>query len=341
MATEAAPAHDAGSYILHHLTFLQLDLKTWKIVEGESGFWILNLDSVFFSIFLALVYVVLFYSAARKAHAGVPSKFVNFIEICIDFVDSQVKDAYHHGAKFVAPMALTVGLWIFLMNFMDMLPVDLLPTLAGKAGVEHLRILPSADPNITLAMSITVFVTAFAYSFRAKSFKGVGSEFLFHPFSSNNIVAKVALVPINFLLKCVEELSKPISQGLRLFGNMYAGEIIFILLACFTLGLSLPEASTPANLASFFIFAIFAVATVVLFAVGKGRFLRLILPLVLLLGIPVGGLLGILPGAGVSAYSQIILGTLWTLFHILIICLQAYIFMVLTVVYMAMAADHH
>ena len=341
MATEAAPAHDAGSYILHHLTFLQLDLKTWKIVEGQPGFWILNLDSVFFSVFLALVYFIIFRIAARKAHSGVPSRFVNFIEICIEFVDSQVKDAYHHGAKFVAPMALTVGLWIFLMNFMDMLPVDLLPLLAGKAGLEHLRILPSADPNITLAMSITVFVTAFAYSFRAKSFKGVGSEFLFHPFGAKNPIVQALLVLVNFLLKCVEELSKPISQGLRLFGNMYAGEIIFILLACFTLSLSAPEAATPTNLASFFIFAALAVATVVLFFVGKGRVWGVFLPLALLLGIPLCGLIGIVPAAGASSFSQIILATGWTLFHILIISLQAYIFMVLTVVYMAMAADHH
>ena len=263
------------------MTFLQLDLKTWKIVEGQAGFWVLNLDSVFFSLLLALVYVIIFRSAARKAHSGVPSKFLNFIEICIDFVDSQVKDAFHHTSKFVAPMALTVGLWIFLMNFMDMLPIDLLPTIAGHAGFEHLRVVPSADPNIALAMSITVFLTAFVYSFVNKGFKGVGAEFLFHPFGK-------WLMPVNFLLKCVEELAKPISQGLRLFGNMYAGEIIFILLACFTLNY------VPTS---------------------------------------IGGNLGFL--------AQILLATGWTIFHILIISLQAYIFMVLTVVYMAMSADHH
>jgi F-type H+-transporting ATPase subunit a len=282
MAAEAEHAtHDAGSYIVHHLTFLQLDLKTWKIVEGQAGFWVLNLDSVFFSLLLALVYVILFRSAARKAHAGVPSKFLNFIEMCIDFVDSQVKDAFHHTSKFVAPMALTVGLWIFLMNFMDMLPIDLLPTIAGHAGFEHLRVVPSADPNIALAMSITVFLTAFVYSFVNKGFKGVGEEFFFHPFGK-------ALLPVNFLLKCVEELAKPISQGLRLFGNMYAGEIIFILLACFTLNY------TPTSI-----------------------------------------------GSNLGLIAQILLATGWTLFHILIIGLQAYIFMVLTVVYMAMSADHH
>src|SRR5579884_191700 len=279
MATEAN--HDAGSYILHHLTFLQYDLQKKATVEGSQGFWVINLDSVLFSVLLAIVFFLLFWTAARKATSGVPGKWQNFIEMCVGFVDDQVKDAYHHGARFVAPMALAVFFWVFLMNFMDMLPVDLLPLLAGKVGVEHLRILPSADPNITLAMSLTVFLTAFVYSFAAKGVKGVGAEFLFHPFGK-------WLLPVNFLLKCVEELSKPISQGLRLFGNMYAGEIIFILLACFTLNYEFSS---------------------------------------------VGSNLGLL--------AQILLATGWAIFHILIITLQAYIFMVLTVVYMAMAADHH
>jgi F-type H+-transporting ATPase subunit a len=327
MATEGT--HDAGSYILHHLTYLQYDLQKREIVEGATGFWVVNLDSVIFSVLLAVVFFAMFRLAARKATSGVPGKWQNFIELCVGFVDSQVKDAYHHGAKFVAPMALAVGVWIFLMNFMDMLPVDLLPLLAGKAGVGHLRILPSADPNITLAMSITVFLTAFVYSFVAKGFKGVGAEFLFHPFGK-------WMMPVNFLLKCVEELSKPISQGLRLFGNMYAGEIIFILLACFTLGLSAPGEATTLNLSAFFVFVGAAILTIWLFMNGKP------LPgVALLIGIPVLGLVGLLPAAATGAYAQVILATGWTIFHILIISLQAYIFMVLTVVYMAMAADHH
>ena len=327
MATEGA--HDAGSYILHHLTFLQYDLQKHEIVENATGFWVINLDSVIFSALLAIIYFFVFRFAARKATSGVPGKFQNFIELCVGFVDAQVKDAYHHGARFVAPMALTVGAWIFLMNFMDMLPVDLLPLIGQKLGVGHLRFLPSADPNITMAMSITVFLTAFVYSFNAKGFKGVGSEFLFHPFGK-------WLMPVNFLLKCVEELSKPISQGLRLFGNMYAGEIIFILLACFTLSLGAPEAATTLNLTSFFIFAGFAILTCYFFMYGKPLW-----GLALLLGVPLLGLIGLVPAAGASAFSQVLLATGWTLFHILIICLQAYIFMVLTIVYMAMAADHH
>jgi len=210
-----------------------------------------------------------------------------------------------------------------------MLPIDLLPTIAGHAGFEHLRVVPSADPNIALAMSITVFLTAFVYSFVNKGFKGVGAEFLFHPFGK-------WLMPVNFLLKCVEELAKPISLGLRLFGNMYAGEMIFILLASFTLGLGAPEAATAVNLGALLGAAALLVLTVFLFARSKPW-----LALILLIGIPVSGVFALLPAALVGGYTQMALTTVWTLFHILIISLQAYIFMTLTVVYMAMAADHH
>jgi F-type H+-transporting ATPase subunit a len=273
--------HGTSEYILHHLTNLKLDLATGRIDPNATGFWVLHLDSMIFSVFLALVFVLMFSVAARRATSGVPGKWQSFIEICVSSVDLQVKDAYHHGAKFVAPMALAVGFWVFFMNFMDMLPVDLLPWLAGKAGVDHLRTVPSTDPNVALGLSLTVFLIAFGYSFVAKGFRGVASEFLFHPFGK-------WMLPVNFLLKCVEELAKPISLGLRLFGNMYAGEMIFILLAGFTLSYSMSHF-----------------------------------------------------GSNLGFLTQVVLGTVWTLFHILIISLQAYIFMTLTVVYMAMAADHH
>jgi F-type H+-transporting ATPase subunit a len=326
MATEGT--HDTSSYILHHLTNLKLDLHTMRIDPEASGFWVLHLDSFLFSVALALIFVIMFRLAARKATSGVPGKWQNFIELCVEFVDSQVKDAFHHQSKFVAPMALLVGFWVFLMNFMDMLPVDLLPALAHGVGVEHLRTVPSTDPNIAIGMSLTVFLIAFGYSFVAKGVNGVGAEFLFHPFGK-------WMLPVNFLLKCVEELAKPISLGLRLFGNMYAGEMIFILLASFTLGLGAPEAATTTNLAALVVAAALMVLTVFLFARGKALW-----ALVLLLGIPLAGLVG-LPGALAGGYAQIALSTAWTLFHILIISLQAYIFMTLTVVYMSMAADHH
>lgn len=286
MASEGG--HDSSGYILHHLTNLKLDLHTMSIDPEATGFWVLHLDSVIFSVVLALIFVVMFRIAARKPTSGVPGKWQNFIELCIEFVDSQVKDAFHHKSKFVAPLALTVGAWVFFMNVMDMLPVDLLPWLGGMVGVDHLRTVPSTDPNIALGMSLTVFLIAFGYSFVRKGISGVGTEFLFHPFESGNILVKILLMPINFLLKLVEELAKPLSLGLRLFGNMYAGEMIFILLATFTLSY-----------------------TVTSF------------------------------GANLGLLTQIALGTVWTLFHILIISLQAYIFMTLTTVYMAMSADHH
>ena len=333
MATEGA--HDTSSYILHHLTNLKLDLHTMRIDPEATGFWVLHLDSMVFSVVLATIFLVMFRLAARKATSVVPGKWQNFIELCVESVDSQVKDAYHHGARFVAPMALAVGFWVFFMNFMDMLPVDLLPAVAGGFGVDHLRTVPSTDPNVAIGMSLTVFLIAFGYSFVAKGVKGVGAEFLFHPFSANNILVKILLMPLNFLLKCVEELAKPISLGLRLFGNMYAGEMIFILLASFTLSLGLPEFATTTNLAALFVAAVLMALTVFLFARGKP-----LLALVLLIGIPVGAFIG-LPSALSSGYTQMALSTAWTLFHILIISLQAYIFMTLTVVYMAMAADHH
>ena len=329
-------SHDSSGYILHHLTYLKLDLRSMTIDPEATGFWVLNLDSVVFSLLLGLVFVLMFRVATRRITSGVPGRWQNFLELSLLFVRNQVNDAFHHDAKFVAPMALAVGFWVMFMKLMDMLPVDLLPMVAQGAGVEHLRVVPSTDPNIALGMSLTVFVIAFGYGFAVKGFKGVGAEFLFHPFGK-------WMLPVNLLLKCVEELAKPLSLGLRLFGNMYAGEVIFILLACFTLGLGAPQVSTPANLGWFAVFAGLAVLTwyLFLFAAGKRAWLRGWLPLALMLGIPLLGVLGLLPSAGTSAYSQIMLSVAWTIFHILIISLQAYIFMVLTVVYMAMAADHH
>ena len=327
MATEGA--HDTSGYILHHLTYLQLDMRTWKITEEATGFWVLNLDSVVFSLVLAVIFLAMFRIAARKATNGVPGKWQNFIELCVESVDSQVKDAYHHGASFVAPMALLIGFWVFFMNFMDLLPIDLLPMTAHGIGVEHLRVVPSADPNIALGMSLTVFLIAFGYSFVAKGLKGVGAEFLFHPFGK-------WMLPVNFLLKCVEELAKPVSLGLRLFGNMYAGEIIFILLACFTLSAPTKATSLISVCVAFAVLALI----VYLGARGRGRWMRLGVPAALVAGIFLCSFMG-WQVTFAGAFWQILLAACWTIFHVLIISLQAYIFMVLTVVYMSMAADHH
>ncbi len=327
MAAEGT--HGTSEYILHHLTNLKLDLATGQINPEATGFWVLHLDSMIFSVFLAIVFLLMFATAARKATSGVPGKWQAFIELCVSTVDLQVKDAYHHGARFVAPMALTVGFWVFFMNFMDMLPVDLLPSIAGSAGVGHLRTVPSTDPNVAIGMSLTVFLIAFGYSFVAKGFGGVASEFLFHPFGK-------WMLPVNFLLKCVEELAKPISLGLRLFGNMYAGEMIFILLATFTLNATLGAGGKPMEMGALVLFALLGAACMVAFLKGYWK-----IGLALLLGVPAAGMAGVIPGVGAAAFTEVFLATGWTLFHILIISLQAYIFMTLTVVYMAMSADHH
>lgn len=331
MAAEAPIT--SGEYILHHLTYLQLDLRTWKIVVNSQNFWVVNIDSIFFSIVLGLLFVFLFWPIARRATTGVPKKWQNFAEIGIEFIDGQVKDAFHQKSRFVAPMALLLFFWVLFMNLMDLLPVDALPTAAGAMGVGHLRVLPTADPMITMSMSITVFFLCLWYSFYCKGFKGVAKEALFHPFGK-------WLMPLNFVLKVVEELSKPLSLGLRLFGNMYAGEVIFILLAALTLRYGAPGAATPLSITEFFVFAALAVLTVGLFAYGKGKWLRGWIPLALLLVIALGSIAGFLPGIGGGTYYQILFATGWGIFHWLIIGIQAYIFMVLTVAYLSMAAEH-
>jgi F-type H+-transporting ATPase subunit a len=332
MAAEAS--HTSGAYILHHLTYLQLDLKTWKIVENSQNFWVVNIDSIFFSVLLGLLFVFLFWPMARRANSGVPKGWQNFVEVCTEFVDGQVKDAFHQKSKFVAPMALLVFFWVLFMNIMDLLPVDSLPTAAEAVGVGHLRVLPSSDPNITLSMSLTVFFLCFWYSFYCKGLKLVAKEALLHPFGK-------WMMPVNFVLKVVEELSKPLSLGLRLFGNMYAGEVIFILLAALTLRYTAPAHIAPITGVSFFIFAALAVLTVALFAYGKGKWLRGWIPLALLVVIAIGSIFGFLPAVGGQTYYQILFATGWGIFHWLIIGLQAYIFMVLTVAYLSMAAEHH
>ncbi len=286
MAPEGS--HDSSTYILHHLTFLKLDLRTMSIDPDVTGFWVLNLDSVVISVLLGVLFIWMFRSVAAKATSGVPGRFQGFIELMTEFTDSQVKDSFHQKSRFVAPMALLVGFWVMAMNIMDLLPIDLLPGLAMGAGLDHLRVVPSADPNVTLGMSLTIFLIAIGYGFYCKGLKGMGAETFFHPFAAENIVVKILLMPLNFVLKIVEELAKPLSLGLRLFGNMYAGEVIFVLLAALTLN---------------YHFA------------------------------------GV--GSNLAFLTQVILSLGWAIFHILIISLQAYIFMVLTVVYMSMAAESH
>ena len=270
-AAEHAPT--GSEYIVHHLSNLK---------HGE-GFWTFNVDSIFFSVLLGLLFVVSFWLAARKLTAnGVPRGFQSFVEVMVEFVDSQVRDTFHGNSKLIAPLALTIFCWILLFNIMDIVPVDLFPLIGEKAfGLVHLKVGPTADLQITLGMSISVFLVVMFYSFKIKGFGGFTWELLTHPFGK-------WMMPFNLLLNLIEHLARPVSLGLRLYGNLYAGEMIFLLLA--VLGGS--------------------------FAINS------------------------LAGVG-GAIGQLILGVVWACFHILVIPLQAFIFMVLTIVYLSQAHETH
>jgi len=280
MATES---HSSGEYIKHHLqnlTYGQLPDGTWGFAHGAAeaksmGFWAINVDSMLFSIGLGLLFLLLFRMAAKKATTGTPSGLQNFVEWIIEFIDGSVRGSFSHQNAMVAPLALTVFMWVFLMNLMDLFPVDWFPYAATLSGVPHLKIVPSTDPNVTFGLSLSIFFLVLYYSVKMKGAGGFFSELAFQP-------SPKFLFPVNLLLEGVGLIAKPISLALRLFGNMYAGEMIFILIALMFGG---------------------------------------------------GWVLAVFGGA---------LQWAWAVFHILIITLQAFIFMTLTIVYLDMAhAEHH
>jgi len=275
----------ANEYILHHLTFLSN-----KEPKGIVDFSVIHWDTVFFSVALALLFGGSFYFAARTAKAGVPGKFQNFVELLVEFVDTQVKDSFHGTNKLLAPLALTIFCWVLLFNAMDILPVDLLPWAAHGVGIEHLKVVPTTDLNTTFAMALTVFVLIIYYSIKMKGLGGFVGELTMQPFVSKNIVVKVLLIPVNLLLEIVPFLARPISLSLRLYGNLFAGEMIFLLLAALTLH-GVHQLS------------------------GVGGWALLV--------------------------AQFLLAFAWAVFHLLVITLQAFIFMVLTIVYLSMAQEHH
>jgi F-type H+-transporting ATPase subunit a len=281
----AAESLNANEYIHHHLTFLSN-----REPKGVVDFSAIHLDSIFFSILLATLFAGAFYLAARKATSGVPGKFQNFVELLVEFIDTQVKDTFHGTNQLIAPLALTIFCWVFLFNAMDVLPVDLLPALAHGVGIEHLKVVPSTDLNVTFAMSLTVFVLIIFYSIKMKGLGGFIGELTLQPFRSGNRYVQALLVPANLVLEIVPLLARPISLSLRLYGNLFAGEMIFLLLAVLSLQ---------------------GIAALTTFS---GWFF---------------------------VFMQFALGILWAIFHLLVITLQAFIFMMLTVVYLAMAHEHH
>ena len=272
----SAEAQTGGltQYIQHHLSHNRWDLaRDAACHAGEKcSFWTLHLDTLIVSSLVGGLVLLFFWLKARKATAGVPGKGQAAVEIVLEFVDGQVKDVFHGSRTFLAPLALTIFLWVFVMNAMDLLPLDLFGFIAAALGADphefYFRAVPTADVNTTFAMSITVFFLVIFYSLKVKGLGGFTKEFFTVPFGP-------WMAPFNFILSCVEYLSKPVSLAMRLFGNMYAGELVFMLIA------------------------------------------------------------------GLPWYVAWLGGAPWALFHILIITLQAFIFMVLTVVYISMAHEHH
>ena len=267
-------------YIQHHLTNLCAG-SCDPVTHKDVGFWAWHLDTIFFSLLLAALIVFVAARLTSRMTTETPSGFQNFVESILEFVQGQVRDTFPGHNPLIAPLALTIFVWVWLMNFMDLIPVDLLPLIGHWFGVEHLRVVPTTDLNTTLAMSFTVFLLTVFYNFKIKGPVGYLKMFMFHPFGK-------FLVPVNIVMTLIEELAKPLSLALRLFGNMFAGELVFMLIAL------LGGAA----------------------AIGAG----------LLLWLPL----------------QTLLDLAWLIFHLLVITLQAFIFMVLTIVYLGMAStDDH
>ena len=280
----------SGEYIKHHLTNLTFGKNPqtgeWGLAHtaqeaADMGFWAIHVDTMFWSILLGGLFVFFFARSASRATAGTPSGFQNFVEWIVDFIDESVRDSFSGKNALIAPLALTVFVWIFLMNAMDLVPVDLIPWVSGLLGIHFMKVVPTTDHNATFGMAIGVFILMLYYSLKIKGVGGFAAELTLHPFEAKNIFIKILFIPVNFFLEFVSLIAKPISHSLRLFGNMYAGEMIFILIA------------------------LMYNAGIVLGVVGGG------------------------------------LQFVWAVFHILIITLQAFIFMTLTVVYMDMAHSEH
>ncbi|MCS5563763.1 MAG: F0F1 ATP synthase subunit A [Oleiphilaceae bacterium] len=286
-------AGSASEYIQHHLQNLTygklpagyeradgtvIEESTWTLARtsaeaSDMGFWALHIDSLGWAVGLGVLFLFLFRMAAKKATSGQPGGLQNFVEVMVEFVDNSVKETFHGRNKVIAPLALTIFCWVFLMNLMDLVPVDFLPQLFHLMGLEYMKVVPTTDVNVTLGMSLSVFFLIIYYSLKVKGVGGFLGELTLHPFSSDNLFLKILLVPVNLLLEGVSLIAKPISLALRLFGNLYAGELIFILIA--------------------------------------------LLPL----------------------WAQWTLSVPWAIFHILVITLQAFIFMMLTIVYLSMAHE--
>jgi F-type H+-transporting ATPase subunit a len=270
----------SGEYITHHLQNLQVCQVdgewVWNQCAGNP--MALNVDSMFFSIVLGLLFAWIFGSAAKKASTRTPSKFVTAIELIVGVIDSSVKDAFHGKSKLIAPLALTIFVWVFFMNLMDLIPVDWIPMAAAAAGIPYMKVVPTTDVNVTFGMSIAVFLLIVIYTHKAKGPLGLIKDLTLHPIAPPTkgigLLGAPFIIAFNLILETVALVAKPVSLSLRLFGNMYAGELIFILIA-------------------------------------------------------------------MIGWYQLPLHFGWAVFHVLIVTLQAYIFMMLTIVYLSLASETH
>ncbi len=272
----------SSEYIKHHLqnlTYGRLPDGAWGLAQSpeqarEMGFWAVHLDTLGFSIGLGILFLFLFHLAARRATAGLPAGLQNFVEWIVEFIDGAVRGSFSGRNALVAPLALTIFVWVFLMNFMDLLSIDHVPSVAHATGVPFLKVVPTTDPNATFGMSLAVFALILYYSIKIKGIGGFMGELTLQPFGKWGL-------PVNLFLEGVNLIAKPVSLALRLFGNMYAGEMIFILIA-------------------------------------------------------------VMYGAGwLFGTGALFLQLGWAIFHVLIITLQAFIFMTLTIVYLDMAHQEH
>ena len=274
-------AQTSAEYIQHHLQNLQLckaETGEWVWNECAGNVAAINVDSMFWSVLLGLIFVFLFRKVAKKSSSSKPTKFQAAIEIIVEMVDSSVKDTFHGKSSLIAPLALTIFVWVFLMNLMDLIPVDWIPLGAAAVGIPYMKVVPTTDVNVTFGMSIAVFVLIIFYTIKNKGVGGFIGELTLHPiapsFKGPAIIAAPIIIAFNFILESVALLAKPLSLSLRLFGNMFAGELIFILIA----------------------------------------------------------LIG---------WFQLPLHFGWAVFHVLIVTLQAFIFMMLTIVYLSLASEKH
>jgi F-type H+-transporting ATPase subunit a len=270
-----------GEYISHHLQNLQVcrdDTGAWVWNDCAGNFMAINVDSMFWSLLLGLLFVWMFHGVARKTSADKPGRFQAFVEIIVEFVDSSVKDTFHGTSRLIAPLGLTIFVWVFLMNLMDLVPVDWIPLGAAAVGIPYMKVVPTTDVNVTFGMSIAVFFLIIIYTTMYKGPFGLIKDLTLHPIEpplkGPGIIAAPVIIAFNFILESVALLAKPVSLSLRLFGNMFAGELIFILIA----------------------------------------------------------LLGL---------WQLPLHFGWAVFHVLIVTLQAFIFMMLTIVYLSLASETH